>query len=252
MKGNLRLGLAVVLSISSLISCSNSTEPEIADDNTSTSTEVPAIFKNFSSTVKVSVDGEFIVLQTDDVPDHPSPYFSTSDSRYAAYNGSNTSFQINPNRIVTQNITLRIPANPKVASTHQSTSLGPFGIALNGVVLYNQFAAGNVPLTNEINSFDQYNGHPQQAGQYHYHVEPLYLTAKNGKASLIGFLLDGFPVYGPLENGAMVVSSTLDQYHGHAHATTEYPNGIYHYHITDDAPYINGGQFYGTPGTTTR
>ncbi len=248
MKRKLSLGLIALLSISSFISCSNTTEPE---DNSTASTEVPAVFKNFSSAVTVSVDGDFIILQTNDVPDHPSPYFGTTDSRYEAYNGGNSSFQLNPNRIVTQNITLRIPANPKVASTHQSTSLGPFGIALNGVVLYNQFAAGNQPLTGEINSFDQYNGHPQQAGQYHYHVEPLYLTAKNGKASLIGFLLDGFPVYGPMENGNVVISSSLDQYHGHEHATTEYPNGIYHYHITDDAPYINGGQYYGTPGTTT-
>jgi hypothetical protein len=55
-------------------------------------------------------------------------------------------------------------------------------------------------LTNEINSFDQYNGHPQMQGGYHYHIEPTYLTAQNGKHVLLGFLLDGFPVYGPLEN----------------------------------------------------
>lgn len=242
---------AALAAIIGMIACSNATEPEQNDDNT-TATEIPAVFKTFTSNVKVSLDGDYVVLQTDDVPDHPSPYFGTSDSRYEGYNGSNPNFQINPNRIVTHNITLRIPVNPKVASTHQSTSLGPFGIALNGVVLFNQFAAGNQPLTGEINSFDQYNGHPQQAGQYHYHVEPLYLTAKNGKAALLGFLLDGFPVYGPMENGATVVSSALDQYHGHEHATAEYPNGIYHYHLTDDAPYINGGQYYGTPGTTTR
>ncbi|MFM7150461.1 MAG: hypothetical protein ACKO23_11510 [Gemmataceae bacterium] len=27
----------------------------------------------------------------------------------------------------------------------------------------------------------------------------------------------------------------MDAYHGHKHATTEFPNGIYHYHITDDS-----------------
>lgn len=251
MQNKLPLALATLLVCGGFLACSNSTEPEQEEDNTA-GTEVPTVFKNFSSSVTVRLEGEFIVLQTNNVPDHPSPYFGASDSRYEAYNGGNSNFQLNPNRIATQNITLRIPATPKAASTHQSTSLGPFGIALNGVVLYNQFAAGNQPLTNEINSFDQYNGHPQQAGQYHYHVEPLYLTAKNGKAALLGFLLDGFPVYGPMENGNFVVSSSLDQYHGHAHATAEYPNGIYHYHITDDAPYINGGQYYGTPGTTTR
>lgn len=252
MKKSIHLVFATLLAALSFIYCSNATEPAQENNNSTLVTEIPTVYKNFASNVKVSLEGDFIVLQTDDLPNHPSPYFSTSDSRYEVYNGNNRNFQLNPNRIATQNIVLRIPVNPKVASTHQSTSLGPFGIALNGVVLFNQYAAGNQPLSGEINSFDQYNGHPQQTGQYHYHVEPLYLTAKNGKAALIGFLLDGFPVYGPQENGKTVASSDLDQYHGHLHVTAEYPNGIYHYHITDDVPYINGGQYYGTPGTATR
>ena len=114
------------------------------------------------------------------------------------------------------------------------------------------FRSPNQPLTNEIYSFDQYNGHPQQSGQYHYHWEPLYLTAKKGKSSLIGFLLDGFPVYGPQESGSNVAGSNLDTYHGHFGVTAEYPAGIYHYHITATDPYINGGQYYGTPGTVTQ
>jgi hypothetical protein len=88
---------------------------------------------------------------------------------------------------------------------------------------------------------------------YHYHVEPYALTTANGKNSLIGYLLDGFPVYGPLENGVTIttLSGMLDTYHGHIHATADYPGGIYHYHITADAPYINGTGFYGTAGTVT-
>jgi len=125
------------------------------------------------------------------------------------------------------------------------------GVSLNGVPFYNQYAGPSQPLTNEINSFDQYLGHPDQTSRYHYHEEPSYLTTQKGKSALLGFLLDGFPVYGPLENGTTLVSSDLDAYHGHSHATTEYPNGIYHYHITSDAPYINGSGYYGTPGTVT-
>ena len=102
--------------------------------------------------------------------------------------------------------------------------------------LFNQYAGPNQPLTNEINSFDQYDGHPQQTSMYHYHVEPYALTAVNGKDSLIGYLLDGFPVYGPLENGVTLTSANLDTYHGHFGATADYPGGIYHYHITADAP----------------
>lgn len=44
----------------------------------------------------------------------------------------------------------------------------------------------------------------------------------------------------------------LDAYHGHTHATADYPNGIYHYHINATDPYINGSGFYGTAGTVTQ
>ena len=44
----------------------------------------------------------------------------------------------------------------------------------------------------------------------------------------------------------------LDDYHGHIHDTPEFPEGIYHYHITDELPWINGDGFYGTPGNITR
>ncbi|MCB0697211.1 MAG: YHYH protein, partial [Chitinophagaceae bacterium] len=121
-----------------------------------------------------------------------------------------------------------------------------------GVPFYNQYAAGGSPLTGEINSFDQYNGHPQQMGDYHYHVEPLYLTAAKGKDALMGFLADGFPVYGPEENGKTLTSSDLDSYHGHSGATADYPDGIYHYHLSADAPYLNGDGYFGTPGTITQ
>ena len=66
-----------------------------------------------------------------------------------------------------------------------------------------------------------------------------------------GFLLDGFPVYGPEENDGSSPTA-LDVYHGHTHATAEYPSGIYHYHFTTDAPYLNGNGFYGTKGTVTQ
>ena len=69
----------------------------------------------------------------------------------------------------------------------------------------------------------------------------------------MGFLLDGFPVYGPQEeSGTTVMSSGLDVYHGHTHATVDFPNGTYHYHFTADAPYMNGNGYYGTAGTVTK
>ena len=213
------------------------------------------IFKKVYGATEVYIEGNYAIIKANGLPDHKSPYYKDTQwatAKYEAYNGTNTKFALNPNRIVSQSYVFKIPINPAKASNSSATPAGPIGISLNGVPFYNQYAAMNAPLTNEVNGFDQYKGHPQQQGQYHYHVEPTYLTDQKGKDALLGFLLDGFPVYGPLEKGKTITNSDLDGYHGHSHATTEYPNGIYHYHITDADPYINGNGFYGTAGTVSK
>jgi hypothetical protein len=242
------------LALLALLACGATSASGPATDNSGTTTPtittVPDFYKNFSSAVTVTRSGDNVTLVTTDVPDHKSPYFATTSSQYEAYNGSNSAFSINPNRIASQQMTFRIPVTPTVLSTPSATPLGAIGIALNGVAIFNQYAGPSQPLSGEINSFDQYNGHPQQTGVYHYHVEPLWLT-RTAKDALIGVLLDGYPVYGPLENGKTLTSADLDAAHGHFGATKEFPNGIYHYHTTADAPYINGSGFYGAPGTVS-
>lgn len=211
------------------------------------------IYKKIYGASSVSQDGNFVVIKSNDLPDHKSPYYQGTQwasTKYEGYNGTGQ-FIKNPNSIVSQNLTFRIPLNPKESTVKSATPLGPIGVSLNGVPFFNQYAAGGAPLTNEVISFDQYGGHPQQQGQYHYHAEPFYLTSTNGKAVLLGFLLDGFPVYGPVENNTTVTNAQLDAYHGHTSITPDYPNGIYHYHITSTDPYINGSGFYGTPGTVS-
>jgi hypothetical protein len=245
----MRPTLTVVTALAVLLACGAGTTTE--SPGSTTPTELPAAFRLFSDSVQISLDGDVVVLRTKNVPDHKSVYFPTTDPRYEAYNGSNPLFAKNPNSIVAQQMVFRIPLNPKVATNHAATPLGAIGISVNGVALFNQYAGPARPLSNEINSFDQANGHPQQTGVYHYHVEPLRITAARGLDALIGFLLDGFPVYGPLENGRRITNTDLDQFHGHTSGTKEYPNGIYHYHITADDPYINGSGFYGTAGTVS-
>ena len=130
----------------------------------------------------------------------PSPYFGSSSLNYEA---PHSGMLVNPNRIEEQNLVFRIPLNPTENSSATETDLGPIGISTSGVVFYNQYAgrtfSGWLPLDNEIVTFDKYNGHPQQQGQYHYHFEPIYLTESN-LSGLIGFALDGFPIYGPLKS----------------------------------------------------
>lgn len=248
-----KLVLAAFVTMS-LASCNEDT----TDTTTPVSTEVPAVYKKIYGATSITSDGTYITIKTKNLPDHKSPYYAAGNALYEAYSGttfSGVNFAKNPNTIAEYNATVKIPLNPKVDAAHAATPLGAIGIALNGVALFNQYAGpNNQALTGEIVSFDKYYGHPQNTGVYHYHVEPLYLTTvKSTKSGLMGFLLDGFPVYGPQEeNGTTVTSSMLDAYHGHTHATADYPNGIYHYHFTADAPYLNGSGFYGTPGTITQ
>lgn len=228
------------------------------DDTGGSNTQpVADVYKKIYGATSITSDGTWITIKTNGLPDHKSVYYSVSNSLYENFTGTTFAgnvFHKNPNSISSQLLTFKIPANPQVAASHSATPLGPIGVSLNGVPFFNQYAGPSQPLTNEVVSFDQYWGHPQQTGQYHYHVEPLYLTTvKATKSSLLGFLLDGFPVYGPKEeDGTTVTNGILDVYHGHTHATVDFPSGIYHYHITDTDPYLNGSGFYGTPGTVSQ
>ncbi|MCY7352539.1 MAG: YHYH protein [Cytophagaceae bacterium] len=250
----LRFGLSLGLVVLYLACSKSDDDPTPTTTTTTTSTDVPVVYKKLYGASNVYVEGDYIVVRTTNVPDHKSPYFKGTkweSTQYEAYNGTGT-FAANPNTITQQNLVFRLPRTPKEATTKQETPLGPIGVSINGVVFFNQYAAGRSALTMEILGFDQYGGHPQQQGQYHYHVEPTYLTKKVGKDALLGFLLDGFPVYGPQENGKTITNTDLDKYHGHVGKTADYPDGIYHYHITDADPYLNGSGFYGTPGTVSQ
>jgi hypothetical protein len=233
-------------------------DASVTPTTTTTSTTVPDVYKKLYGATSITSDGTFVTIKTAGVPDHESPYYATTNALYKAYTGTTfggTTFKKNPNVIATQTLTFKIPINPAVASSHKATALGPIGVALNGVAFYNQYAGpNNQVLTTEIASFDKYYGHPTGTSQYHYHVEPLYLTTvKSTKSGLIGFLMDGFPVYGPTEeSGKAVANADLDVYHGHTHITVDFPKGTYHYHFTADAPYLNGNGFYGTAGTVTQ
>lgn len=249
--------IVAILALGAISSCNKSDDTTTPTPTTGNNT-VPAVYSKIYGASSITSDGTFITIKTNGMPDHKSPYYQTTNSLYEAYSGTTPlgfTFKQNPNKIATQNFTFKIPLNPTVATNHVATPLGAIGVSLNGVALYNQYAGpNNQELTSEIASFDKYNGHPTGTSQYHYHVEPSYLTSvKSTKSGLLGFLLDGFPVYGPQEeNGANVTSSSLDVYHGHTHATLDFPTGRYHYHFTSDAPYLNGNGYYGTPGTVSQ
>jgi hypothetical protein len=241
---------AVVLIVAfTVASCGGSApSPTVASADTSTPAATSAngttstgFYSQFYG-AQVSIEGATVVLRTTSVPDHPSPYFGAGDARYEA---PQAGMLVNPNRIRAQNIVLRVPAAPHLTSP-SDTPMGPIGVAVNGVAFFNQYAAGRSPLDAEIQTFDRQNGHPQMTGLYHYHIEPLWLSAQSS-SRLLGVLLDGFPVYGTRDTGG-VAPRDLDACNGHVGATPEFPQGIYHYHVTAAPPYI-AGCFHGEPGT---
>lgn len=237
-----------------------SIEEEIKEDDDTTLTDpgtavdISTVVSKFYNTngMSVTVNDETIVITSKNQPDHVSMYWDQSNALYEAYSEpDNSDFKKNPNSIEEQNFVYTIPRYAQVASTHEATNLGAMGVSINGVAFFNQQAAPGDDILDELNTFDQYEGHPTGTGAYHYHIEPVYLTETKGDDAFLGVLLDGFPVYGPVEDGVTLTNSDLDDYHGHYGVTADFPNGIYHYHITAELPWINGDGFYGTPGSWT-
>lgn len=238
-----------------IMACSNDDQDHTNNDQDDSVSvyDIRRLLPKFEGTgLSYAVNGDIVTFTTADLPNHTSPYWPVDHALYETYTGTNSQWRQNPNSIAEQNIVFSINLQPEEAQTKQATRLGPIGISRNGVVFFNQYAGPNLPLTNEINSFDQYLGHPTGMGQYHYHIEPTYLTEQFGDDAFLGLLADGFPVYGPMENGRIITNSDLDVYHGHTGVTSDFPEGIYHYHITSEDPYLNGNGYYGTPGNISR
>lgn len=274
--------VALCMAISVVACSSSSTDSTSTDSSTTSSTDgtttndFTILYKKMYNVTSIDYSGSSnVIIKTTDVPDHKSPFFPETSALYEKYNGDNPAFStaislmgtISDPDLLSQNLTFTIPKFPVKATSHTSTTGGPIGIARNGVVYFNQYNGNNTALDElEIDNADQYLGHPTPVmgnggAQYHYHYEPKYLTKTYGNSSFMGFLIDGFPVYGPYENGVKITTSVLDEYNGHVSATEDYPNAkIYHYHVISAAssvasvlklaaPYINGGKYYGTKGT---
>ena len=239
--------LFIPIALLGLMGCTNDTVTLGTVDTTS------VVQAKFASSVTVSVSGNNLVIKSNGLPNHKTPYWGVGNALYEPFPAGHA-----PNANTTmseQNYSMTIPAKPNEASTHEETSLGVIGLALNGVPIYNNNEGGNValdPVT--LTTLDAAGAHPAPSEDYHYHVTGIYTTMDD--SSLVGFLRDGYPIYGRKDmNGAY--PTDLDDYNGHTSATTEFPNGIYHYH-TRNENYLNtgyyilkSGKYYGTKGKLT-
>jgi hypothetical protein len=94
--------------------------------------------------------------------------------------------------------------------------------------------------------FDACEGHPDSSGQIHYHHLSPCLT-DNGSATQhstqIGWIFDGYGIYGPYGQSGKLSNSDLDVCHGHTHSVTDITgttSTVYHYHATESFPYLIG------------
>lgn len=154
----------------------------------------------------------------------------------------------NPNSIRAQTVSIHLPADPAAASAPHCLGLGPIGYMLDGVALYNALDdGGRDAAAHEIQ--DSCDGHPQSAGQYHYHDLSSCLAAKEGNNQLLGYALDGYGIFSSKDaKGNEYTNADLDQCHGLTSQITwdGKTATMYHYVMTREYPY-SLGCYHGTP-----
>lgn len=161
-------------------------------------------------------------------------------------------------------LTFQIPVVPEDNSTPDDIESVEFiGLALDGVPI-NGAPPSVVGNNGNIPSLDRCGGHHDPAGYYHWHFLAAHMDATldaNGlldtdndiqctnktqsSTALIGYARDGYPIYSGNDMDD-TTPTDLDGCNGHIAATTDYPDGIYHYHastdITNVPPCIVGKQ----------
>ena len=197
-----------------------------------------------NSRITVTVEGGERVVRSNNLPTHETGEFPVHAGSKAYQ------YDRNPNAITAQEVLLRLPAKPTIAKDAQCVPMGMIGFALSGTALFNAFdLAGRDAPAYEVQ--DRCNGHPEPGGSYHYHhwsdcitdaAKPISGTTRQ-HSDLIGFMLDGFPIYGLRgENGKALTNADLDACHGHTHEVMldGKPTTTYHYHFTHEYPYTIG------------
>ncbi|MCB0633504.1 MAG: YHYH protein [Saprospiraceae bacterium] len=237
--------------------CTKSEDP-VADPDT---TALHAAFGEFDpDNFTIYLDGDQVVLESNGLPNHTSPYWSNTTARTATDPMGNTMTtpaaaqdhplfvaptvttyeDMAPGNIDNFNgsYTLRVPAKPGLAASSSATGLGPIGMAVSGSMIYNDEEGPNVPLDNAVVSLDYTAAHtgPQS---YHYHLEPKAWS--NDDEKLIGIMSDGFFLYGRKCHSTGGYPTDLDESGGHTSTTQHSSEEEYHYHIQNDL-YL--GQYY--------
>lgn len=190
--------------------------------------------------VKLTYSKAEVYLETNDIPNHPrDAYYAVPNAGVVVPTAATATVVKDPTK--PQSWRFKIPTSPQYSTRTTAAPLGSIGVMTSGSVLFNPYEgdgttvamANNFTITNSAGitaSFvDQCAGHPTpMAGEYHYHGLPVCFASQSSK--IIGFALDGYPIYGPNDiSGKPVPVGSLDQCNGITSPTAEFPSGIYHY-----------------------
>ncbi len=195
--------------------------------------------------VTVTFDGSgFINIRARNIPNHQTAKFPDTYGTQG----------YNPSYIQEHDYQYRWPVDPKpskkaIAMTDRDANgalnMGTVGIAVNGVAFYNPFDAG---MQDASSIMDRCCGHPSPDNRYHYHKYPIcvntpFVDKGTTHSPVIGFALDGMPVYGPYEAADIMArdskSNPLNAFNAHFDKVRGW-----HYHVTPGKfPYIIGGYF---------
>ncbi len=153
----------------------------------------------------------------------------------------------NPSVISEHLVDLSFDAVPTKSSAPICVGFGATGISLTGAAIYH----GSSTLGTDAAAFemlDACGGHSDGTSTYHYHYLAQCVLDQldpdtGGHSALMGYIMDGFGIFGPRgEDGEVLSSADLDECHGHTHNIEwdgEYRE-LYHYHWTFDFPYNVG------------
>ncbi|KXI27108.1 YHYH protein [Paraglaciecola hydrolytica] len=252
-----KLWFAVLL-ISSLLSlggCGGSTDELTTDSNDNNTTDdfgtgiLHNAYAEFDdNNVTVVLSGSKVVLETNGLPNHTSPYWSNTTARsgggiITAAAASNHVLFVPPSTTTYSHMapgniddfvgtyTLTVANNPSKATSSSATGLGAIGIAVSGAVIYNDEEGPGIPLDGALSSLD-FNGAHTGPQSYHYHLEPISFSEDD--SNLIGVIADGFFLYGRKCNSTGTYPTDLDESGGHTSITQHSQAAEYHYHIQNE------------------
>lgn len=218
--------------------------------------------------LRITRDGDKLILESNGVPNHPTGAFPNKNCPFGIMAHARK-FTVAANPVVAAKTTaidgwlFGVAINGVVFDP-----TGPYlydGTKRTDWHFEVMSAAARPSLGLDMN-----NAHSQPGGEYHYHGLPvglLDMIAKDGSITLAGYAADGFPIYAPygnlksgyrLKNGKRAGDvpggkydgtfvqdyewaqgvGDLDECNGHVGKTPEYPDGIYHYVLTSEFPFV--------------